>query len=111
MPLDPSPRTIIAPTPPRDGRDWDCQCARCGSSVGWMECETCGGEGIDGHDCGEDCCCCADPDENVRCGICDGEGGWPVCASSVEWCSAHPIAGRAQVEGGAIEWFVVEGEA
>lgn len=55
-------------------------CDRCGADMDWVDCETCGGEGLDGHDCGEDCCMCADPDEpNLACGICDGEGGWELC--------------------------------
>jgi hypothetical protein len=42
-------------------------------------CYQCGGDGVDGHDCGEDTCCCLHPDENETCDICDGEGGWEVC--------------------------------
>lgn len=42
----------------------------------WVVCETCGGEGVNGHDCGEDTCCCLQPEENVSCQTCDGEGGW-----------------------------------
>lgn len=43
---------------------------------GWRECWQCGGEGLYGHDCGDDCCCCLNPEENMICDICDGEGGW-----------------------------------
>lgn len=25
--------TVIANHPPQDGREWDCQCARCGSTI------------------------------------------------------------------------------
>lgn len=42
----------------------------------WIGCWQCGGEGTNGHDCGEDCCACLDPEENVRCDICNGRGGW-----------------------------------
>lgn len=52
------------------------------SDDGWVECWNCAGDGIDGHDCGEDCCCCAEPEDNVTCSICDGEGGWIVGAPS-----------------------------
>lgn len=45
----------------------------------WCECWKCGGEGVDGHDCGEDCCCCLYPEDNVRCDICNGKGGWWRC--------------------------------
>lgn len=27
---------VIAPYPPNDGREWDCQCARCGSTVAML---------------------------------------------------------------------------
>jgi hypothetical protein len=30
---------IISPEHPQDGRDWDCQCARCGSSM--ADCQDC----------------------------------------------------------------------
>ena len=43
------------------------------------ECDDCDGEG-GYHDCGEDSCCCLDPDEpNETCGRCHGTG-------HVEWC-------------------------
>lgn len=37
-------------------------------------CWKCGGEGCSHHDCGEDCCCCADPINNITCDICNGKG-------------------------------------
>lgn len=37
--------SLIAPLPPSDGRDWDCQCARCGSSAGYVDAED-GGIGL-----------------------------------------------------------------
>lgn len=45
---------------------------------GWIDCWYCGGEG-DYHDCGEDTCCCAEPDfdERIDCDECGGKGGWP----------------------------------
>ena len=100
--------TIIAPSPPNDGRDWDAQCARCGSSLGFEDCGSCGGEGVYGHECGEDTCCCADPEENATCGVCSGNGSFPVCISSPEWCAAHPMAGREKIERSTPEWFVVD---
>lgn len=45
----------------------------------WCECWKCGGMGVDGHDCGEDCCVCLEPEDNMRCDICNGEGGWMRC--------------------------------
>lgn len=99
---------LIADYPPNDGREWDCQCARCGSSAGRVDCESCDDGYVD-HDCGEDCCCCLDPEPNVVCDCCHGTTGWYACLSSEDWCEAHPIAGRESVERGAIEWFVIGG--
>ncbi len=97
---------LVSPSHPYDGREWDCQCARCGSSLDWHECENCE-DGFSGHDCGEDCCCCLNPEDNIRCDICDGEGGWWSCFSSSEWCEAHPMEGREKVKSGSPEWFCV----
>lgn len=36
-------------------------------------CEVCGGSGFV-HDCGEDCCCCDDPDDDTACEWCGGTG-------------------------------------
>lgn len=44
-----------------------------------VDCWQCGGEGLYGHDCGEDCCVCLRPEENERCYICNGKGGRFVC--------------------------------
>jgi hypothetical protein len=43
----------------------------------WETCWDCAGDGYIGHDCGEDCCACLHPEDNVMCSTCDGEGGWP----------------------------------
>ena len=45
---------------------------------GWQECWDCGGSG-EGDDCmcGDDTCCCLNP-EMGPCGTCHGEGGWIV---------------------------------
>lgn len=42
----------------------------------WVRCWQCGGGIYVDHDCGEDTCCCAFPEDNVICDICNGEGGW-----------------------------------
>lgn len=101
---------IIGDRPPQDGKQYDCQCARCGSSCDWEECDWCAGEGVDGHECGEDCCCCVDPEDNIECDICAGAGGYWRCLSSVEWCLANPIAGREEQERGSAEWFEIAEE-
>jgi hypothetical protein len=42
----------------------------------YVTCWQCGGDGVSDHDCGEDCCNCLWPEDNVRCDICGGNGGW-----------------------------------
>src|SRR5262245_45461496 len=86
--------------------DIDCQCARCGSSILTEHCEYCE-DGYEGHDCGEDCCACLYPEDNVPCQYCDGTGIWHTCASSSEWCQANPLPGRETVKRGQLEWFLV----
>ena len=95
-------------TKPGETGRWDNQCARCGSSVHFVECEHCGGDGFGGHDCGEDCCVCAEPEENVPCDWCCGTGGGYECLSSQKYCESHPIPSRETVKRGAVEWFQVE---
>lgn len=102
----------IADHPPdemyKQGVEIDCQCARCGSSVVSEICDECE-DGFSGHDCGEDCCCCAFPEDNIPCDYCRGRGVWHRCMSSPEWCNANPVPGRENVERGQIEWFTIEG--
>jgi hypothetical protein len=74
----------------------------------WMDCETCGGEGTDGHDCGEDCCMCLRPEENVRCDMCSGKGGEYLCISSAEWCNANPLEGRENTPRHTPEWYRID---
>ena len=100
----------IGPNPPPEmyapGVEIDCQCARCGSSCDYVECWDCE-DGYSDHDCGEDCCCCLRPENNVLCSICLGRDGWQCCISSEQWCKANPLPGRETVERGEIEWFTV----
>lgn len=56
-------------------------CSGCGAELDWEECDQCGGEGLYGHDCGEDCCACLAPEENEPCDECGGKGGWWVCTN------------------------------
>ena len=46
----------------------------------WVECSQCDPDyrGRSYHDCGEDSCCCLDPEPNVICDTCDGKGGWYI---------------------------------
>jgi len=55
-------------------------CADCGGEVELIMCDDCE-DGFSHHDCGEDCCCCLNPENNVRCDTCGGDGGWYVCLS------------------------------
>lgn len=99
--------SMIARRPPDDGQEWDAQCARCGSSTGRVQCGACGGCGwIDDGGAWDDL---ADEEGEaaVRCEACGGAGGWRRCLSDAPWCEAHPLAGRADVERGAVEWFAV----
>lgn len=73
------------------------RCARCGSDTEWLECYLCGGEGVDGHDCGDDTCCCLNPEDDVECDVCEGDGGWMRCISEAEWCQANPLSGNESV--------------
>jgi len=61
------------------------------------ECGNCGGDGVSGHDCGVDCCCCDEPYDNMVCDLCRGAGSFPRCLSSEEWCQAHPLPGHEKI--------------
>ncbi len=88
---------------PSDGREWDCQCARCGSSMFHEDCDNCGGEGwIEDEDWQ------ADEGDGWDCEWCRGDGGHWVCGSSAEWCEANPCEGQADVKRGTVEWFTFD---
>lgn len=40
----------------------------------YEDCDDCGGTGYVGHDCGEDTCCCLNPEDNILCDTCGGRG-------------------------------------
>jgi hypothetical protein len=52
-------------------------------------CEYCE-DGFDGHDCGEDCCACLHPEENVPCQICRGTGFIEQCLGGCNDEGKHP---------------------
>ena len=93
---------------PNDGREYDCQCARCGSSLDFERCERCDDDGFVDHDCGEDCCACLYPEPNVVCDECYGRGHFPRCLSGYKWCDEHPRPGRETISPSTPEWFLVE---
>ncbi len=83
------------------------QCARCGSSVEWVSCWQCSGEGSLGSACIDDLCHgeeeCIHGDRAVLpCDICRGSGAFPHCISSPEWCEGHPLPGREQIKSTAM---------
>lgn len=88
---------------PRDGREWDCQCARCGSSMSFEDCDNCGGDGFIEDDDWQ-----ADEGDGWDCDWCCGQGGHWVCMSSAEFCEANPREGRADVKRGTVEWFTFD---
>lgn len=97
---------FIGERPPSDGREWEPQCARCGSSACHEPCDC--DDGYDEHDCGEDSCCCAFPEPNVICDRCHGYGGWYRCMSSRDFCMANPLPGREEMRGSQIEWTTTD---
>lgn len=99
---------LFGDNPPNDGREYDYQCARCGSSIQWEQCGACGGEGITGPgELYEQDPLWYDPDDYENCHQCDGEASWGICISSPEWCDANPVPGRESVKRGTIEWYPV----
>lgn len=65
-------------------------CPRCRCcEIGPEDCDACGGEGTFGHDCGEDTCCCLDPEENVACDNCLGRGFFFVCIGNCDANGQH----------------------
>ena len=99
---------LFGDNPPNDGREYDCQCARCGSSVQWEQCGACGGEGITGPgELYEQDPLWYDMDDYEPCHQCNGDASWGICLSSPEWCEAHPLPGREDVKRGTIEWYAL----
>lgn len=87
--------------------DLDVQCKRCGSSISIEACDDCGGTGFSHHDCGEDCCSCAAPEDNVPCSLCSGEGTWGICLSSEAYCNTNPRPGCEDVPRHTVEEFKI----
>lgn len=53
-------------------------CPKCGGETYTRTCGQCE-DGVDGHDCGEDCCCCEYPEPNQSCDLCLGRGYFHWC--------------------------------
>lgn len=72
-----------------------CECC----SLSYEPCDYCGGDGVSGHDCGEDTCCCLDPQDNEPCDICGGEGGFQTCLGGCNFVTNQkhrPLAERRE---------------
>jgi hypothetical protein len=87
-----------------DFTDEECQCARCGSSCGFSDCDRCGGEGFvygediaSSYDYGW-----IDEDATYECAQCHGKRGWHFCLSGPEWCKTNPMPGREHIESTAM---------
>lgn len=65
-----------------------CQCC----SAGFEECWQCGGDGVFGHDCGEDSCCCLEPEDDEICEICGGVGAFKMCLGRCNSEGKHELA-------------------
>lgn len=86
---------------PKDGREWEPCCGRCGSSVDRELCYDCDGDGFVEDELMED-----DADADFEtCPDCGGTGGWWRCMSSPEWCAENPLLDRENIGRGEIEWF------
>ena len=98
--------SLIGAHPPGDGREWENQCARCGSSMLWIDCCECGGDGFfEAMD--------LDVDDEIweserMCDCCNGRGGWYECLSSAKFCKEYPLPGREETKRGQIEWWTLE---
>lgn len=65
------------------------KCPRCKCcEADLYQCQNCD-EGLSSHDCGEDTCCCLDPEPNVRCDTCNGKGTWFICAGNCDRRGRH----------------------
>lgn len=74
-----------------DVRFVDVQCKRCGSSIEFIDCVDCDGDGEWEDD--------QDGWTIVRaCNDCHGVGGFWICMSTAEWCEANPLPGNENVE-------------
>jgi len=76
-------------TCPTDEGFFDPICPVCGEVVAIEICWYCHGDG-GFHDCGEDCCCCLDPEDDLNewCPECEGHGEYSVCPNAAN----HPDA-------------------
>ena len=67
--------------------EYEPPCPRCGGQTDWQECENGCDEGY--FYPGEDDPIQYDPDEELSCDVCQGQGGWWMCVNSFECCTAE----------------------
>ena len=60
-------------------------CVKCGQRKNRTSCHVCDGAGVFGHDCGEEVCCCLDPEDNDPCEECRGRGWYWSCDQCEGW--------------------------
>jgi hypothetical protein len=90
------------------GDDWECQCARCGSSIQFDPCASCGGDGwTEPGELYEQDPLWYDQNDTEACPDCDGEGSFAICISSRRWCQTHASVGRGKYPRHTVEWFHV----
>lgn len=68
-------------------------CSVCGMEVDAESCDQCE-DGLSGHDCGDDTCCCLRPEPNIICDSCGGTGYWWYCLT----CKAYIRQGNEVVK-------------
>src|SRR5687768_16729399 len=91
-------RSVLASesTPTLEGRravsETEVQCARCGSSLTFEDCEMCPATGWYGE---------FDP----TCPLCKGSGRVPVCLSAPTWCEDNALPGREEVVSHTPEFY------
>lgn len=96
--------TQIGGRQPDHYRDWECQCARCGSTLDFEPCTRCGGQGYLENGQDED----GQWEDDDRCEECLGRATFPVCMSGDEYCQANPIKGRESIQRNTPEWFTFD---
>lgn len=65
-------------------------CPKCGTDLWSAPCTSIDCDDGFYHDCGEDCCCCADPYPNRRCEECLGTG-YHVWCHNCGWDVVHKV--------------------
>lgn len=101
--------TFIGLDHPKDGRQWEAQCARCGSTLEWIACSACDGEGETAYgELYEQDPLWYLPSDTKPCHQCGGQASFPACISSEGWCKANPLPGREETPSSTPEWYALK---